>query len=178
MTGPPETSTSEPASDEPVELRDPAWRDPAWIERLRTSGIRIDRQGQFIHEGEPVRHEGMRRAFLRWLDRLPDGRYVLRLDAKRYAYLDVEDTPLLATSLRWQGKRAFLGLNDGAEEVLDPATLTIDANGVLRTQVRDGRLEARLTTDAATVLAERISGTGADAVLRCEGKTTAIRARA
>lgn len=167
-----ESESGQETIGEPAELS-----DPAWLERLRTSGIRIDRQGQFIHEGEPVRHEGMRRAFLRWLDRLPDGRYVLRLDAKRYAYLEVEDTPLLATSLRWQGDRALLGLNDGQEEALDPTTLTIDQQGVLRAQVREGRLEARLTTDAAAVLAERITGSGADAIVRCDGKSTPIRAR-
>ncbi|HEY0706980.1 MAG TPA: hypothetical protein VGG33_09290 [Polyangia bacterium] len=176
---PPSPSASSATDDkrgdsvEPVELR-----DPAWLERLRTSGIRIDRQGQFIHEGEPVLHEGMRRAFFRWLDRLPDGRYVLRLDEKRYAYLDVEDTPLVATSLRWQGDRAYLGLNDGREEPLDPATLNIDSEGVLRARVREGRLEARLATDATTVLAERIAGSGPGAQLSCDGKTTPIPARA
>jgi hypothetical protein len=157
----------------------PQLKDPAWLERLRTSGIRIDRQGQFIHEGEVVRHEGMRRAFFRWLDRLPppDGRYVLRLDAKRFAYLEVEDTPLVATSLRWQGDRALLGLSDGQEEPLDPATLTVDAAGVLRAWVREGRLEARLATDAATVLAERITGTGPGASVSHAGSSTTIRAR-
>ena len=64
--------------------------DPELIERLRRSGIRIDREGQFIHEGEPVRHEGLRQALFRWLDRLDDDpdkgeavRYILRLDPRR-----------------------------------------------------------------------------------------------
>ena len=160
--------------DEPAQLR-----DPAWIEKLRISGIKIDRQGHFIHEGEPVEHEGMRRAFFRWLDRLPepDSRYVLRLDDKRYVYIDVEDTPLLATSLRWQGDNPLLGLNDGREESLDPATLTIDADGMLRARVREGRLEARLATAAATALAERITGSGPNAILKSCGKETPILAR-
>jgi hypothetical protein len=131
--------------------------DAELIARLRRSGIRIDREGQFIHEGESVRHEGLRQALFRWLDRLDDGRYVLRLDARRFAYLDVDDTPLVVRSLRvGPGDRVGLVLSDGAEEALDPATLTIDDEGILRCWVRGGRLEARLSTSAAAALAERI----------------------
>ena len=107
----------------------------AFIERLRRSGIRVDREGRFIHEGAEVTHEGLRRALFRWLDRLPppDGRYILRLDARRFAYLDVDDTPLVARAARVDPAGAvWLALSDGAEEPLDPATLTVDAAGVLR----------------------------------------------
>ncbi|HXU03254.1 MAG TPA: hypothetical protein VN903_19945, partial [Polyangia bacterium] len=72
--------------------------EAAWLEQIRRSGISIDREGRFIHEGAEVTHEGLRRALFRWLDRLPppDGRYVLRLDERRFAYLeDVADTPLV-----------------------------------------------------------------------------------
>ena len=62
----------------------------AWLEKIRRSGISLDREGRFIHEGAEVTHEGMKRALFRWLDRLPppDGRYVLRLDERRFAYLE------------------------------------------------------------------------------------------
>lgn len=132
--------------------------DPELIERLRRSGIRIDREGRFIHEGEEVRHLGLREALFRWLDRLPppDGRYVLRLDSRRYAYVDVDDTPLVARSARLDGGRVLLGLSDGSEEALAPETLTVDGAGVLRCRVRDGRLEARLATSASAALGEAI----------------------
>jgi uncharacterized protein len=134
---------------------------PELIEKLRRSGIRIDREGDFIHEGEPVRHEGLRRALFRWLDRLDDGRYVLRLDERRFAYLDVEDTPLVVRALRvaLSGDTVSLQLSDGAEEPLDPTTLTVDGQGILRCWVRGGRLEARLATSATAALAERITET-------------------
>jgi hypothetical protein len=128
----------------------------AFIERLRRSGLSIDRDGRFVHEGALVTHEGFRRALFRWLDRLPDGRYVLRLDEQRFAYVDVADTPLVAHGLRWEGDRALLALSDASEEPLDPASLTVDDAGVLRCQVRGGRLEARLGIAAAAALAERI----------------------
>jgi hypothetical protein len=131
--------------------------DAELLERLRRSGIRVDREGRFVHEGEEVRHEGLRRALFRWLDAEPDGRVVLRLDARRFAYVDVDDTPLVARAARLDGERALLALTDGAEEPLDPATLTVDEAGVLRARVRGGRLEARLDTSAVAALADRLS---------------------
>jgi hypothetical protein len=132
---------------------------PELIEKLRRSGIRVDREGDFIHEGAPVLHLGLRSALFRWLDRLPDGRYILRLDERRFAYLDVDDTPLVVRALRVDADRVWLQLSDGAEEALDPTTLTLDSQGILRCWVRGGRIEARLATSAAAALAERISET-------------------
>jgi hypothetical protein len=164
------------------------------LARLRDSGIRIDREGRFWHEGAPVEHEGLRQALFRWLDRLPvdpahaqpigdEGRYILRLDARRFAYLEVDDTPLVATSLRWdQGgptpPTAMLGLTDGSEEALDPRTLTIDAEGVLRCWVRGGKLEARLATSAAAALAPQITLIEDRPHLRTGAGITAIVPRA
>ena len=147
------------------------------IERLRQSGIRIDREGEFQHEGQPVTHQGLREALFRWLDRLDDGRTVLRLDAQRFAYVDVDDTPLVARGARVADEGILLALSDGSEEALDPATLTIDAAGVLRCRVRHGRLEARLANSAATVLAERIEGDPAHPVLRLGDRRTQIAPR-
>jgi hypothetical protein len=137
---------------------------PEWLEKLRRSGIRVDREGRFIHDGEEVRHEGLKAALFRWLDRLlPDegGRYVLRLDERRFAYLDVDDTPLVARAARVAGDTILLSLSDGAEEPLDPASLTVDRDGVLRAWVRGGRLEARLASSAAAALGDLLAD-GAD----------------
>lgn len=130
--------------------------DPEILERLRRSGFRIDREGEFQHEGEPVRHEGLRRALFRWLDSLPDGRTILRLDANRFAYVDVDDTPLVARAARIDGGAILLALSDGSEEPLVPASLSIDAAGVMRSRVRERHLVARLSTSAAAVVAELI----------------------
>src|SRR5262245_49706324 len=153
--------------------------DPEVIERLRRSGIRIDREGRFMHEGQEVAHAGLRQALFRWLDRLPppDSRYVLRLDEKRFAYVDVDDTPLVVRSLRLDGGRALLGLSDGTEEVLDPSTLTVDGAGVLRCWVRGGRLEARLATSAAASLAERITDEPGGPWLSLSGQRFRLSAR-
>ena len=69
------------------------------LERFRQTGIRLDREGRFWHEGGEIVHAGLRRALLRWLDHLDDGRTILRLDDDRYVYLQVEDAPLLVVGV-------------------------------------------------------------------------------
>ena len=124
-------------------------------------------------------HAGFRRALLRWLDRLPDGRAILRFDERRYAYVDVEDADLLALSARWAGERAILVLNDEQEEELDPTTLELGDGGALYCRVRGGVLTARITTPAYYVLAERIDETAAGVfALRSAGQLHPIQRRA
>ncbi len=148
------------------------------IERLRQTGIRLDREGRFWHEGAVVTHRGFQRALLRWLDRLDDGRPILRLDEKRYAYVDVDDAELLAVSARWDGDRAILALNDETEEELDYPSLTVGAENALYCRVRNGRLTARITTPAYYVLAERIEETpDGGYALRAAGKLHGIARR-
>lgn len=129
---------------------------PEQLEKFRQTGIRLDREGRFWHEGEEITHEGFRRALLRWLDRLEDGRPVLRLDERRYAYVDVDDTELLARGARWEGDRLIVVLNDGTEEELAYDTLRVRGDNSLVCAVRGGRLKARITTAAYQVLSQRV----------------------
>jgi hypothetical protein len=128
----------------------------AELERLRRSGIRLDAEGRFIHEGDEVRHAGLRAALWRWLDRNPDGRYVLRLDVRRFVYLDVDDAPQVVRSLRWEGGCALALLGDGSEEPLALATVRLGDPGPAYATVKNGRFTARILPAAWAVLAERI----------------------
>src|SRR3954469_12314198 len=92
---------------------------PELIEKMRAIGLRLDRRGTFWHEGTTVSHTRLRQALLRWLDVLPDGRDIVRLDNKRYAYVEVEDAHLRARSARWQGDRCFILWDDDRDEELD-----------------------------------------------------------
>jgi hypothetical protein len=127
----------------------------AEIEKLRQSGIRLDVDGRFWHEGGEVTHHGLRAAFFRWLDRNPDGRWVLRLDDQRFVYLDVDDAPFVVTSLRFDGPRVVLHLVDDTEEELDYPSLRIAPSGVAYARVK-GRFPARLSRAAFTALGERL----------------------
>ncbi|MSP61534.1 MAG: DUF1285 domain-containing protein [Myxococcales bacterium] len=137
------------------------------IERLRRSGIRLDAAGRFWHEGAEVTHAGLRAALWRWLERNPDGRFVLRLDADRFVYLDVEDAPHCVRSLRWEDDRPIALLADGSEENLVAATVHL-RGGVPYCEVKGGRFEARIAPAAFGTLAER---------LRDEGGATWLDAR-
>jgi uncharacterized protein len=139
------------------------------IEKLRQSGIRLDAEGKFWHEGAEVTHHGLRAAFWRWLDRNPDGRYVLRLDEKRFVYLDVDDAPFFIRSLRWDGGRAIAQLSDGSEEALDCKTLQIGPNDAVYAIVKNGRFDARVSTSAWGTLAERIVERDGRTVLDADG---------
>jgi len=129
---------------------------PELLEKLRAIGLRLDRVGRFWHQDEEVTHPRLRQALLRWLDVRDDGRDIVRLDPQRYAYVDVEDAHLRATSARWDGDRARLVLDDGSDEELDYGSLQSAADGTLYCGARGGRLRCRITTPAYYVLAERI----------------------
>ena len=128
----------------------------AEIEKLRQSGIRLDGDGRFWHEGAEVQHHGLRAALWRWLDRNPDGRWVLRLDDQRFVWLDVEgDVPYVVRSARWDGDRAIVRLADDSEEELACDTLEL-VDGTPFCRVKGGRFAARISTLAWNTLAERI----------------------
>lgn len=139
------------------------------LERFRRSGIRLDAEGRFHHEGEEFRHAGLVAALWRWLDRNPDGRYVLRLDERRFVYLDVEDAPHVVRSLRLEGGRAILRLADGSEEPLDGATVRLSPAGVAYCRVKGGRFEARFAGAAWSALADRIEERDGSAWLLLDG---------
>jgi hypothetical protein len=144
------------------------------IEKLRQSGIRLDAEGRFWHEGAEVAHAGMRAAFYRWLDRNPDGRWVLRLDENRFVYLDVDDAPFVIRSLRWEGDRAFVQLSDESEEELAYATLRLRSDRPYATV--KGRFDARLATAAWSALEPRLADENGKFVLDAAGARHEIRA--
>lgn len=150
---------------------------PELLERFRRTGIRLDREGRFWHEGAEITHAGFRRALLRWLDRLPDGRPILRLDERRYAYIDVDDACLVVTSVRWDHDRAIATFNDGTESELDYASLGVGAGDALYCAARDGVLDARLTTAAYYALAERLEEADDGFALRARGRLFRIGER-
>jgi hypothetical protein len=148
---------------------------PEMLERFRTIGLRIDRSGKLWHQGEEVTHPRLRQALLRWLDVSPDGRDIVRLDAQRYAYVEVEDAHLRVTSARWDGDRAWLLLDDGSEEELAYDSLESSADDAAYCRVRGGRLRARLTTPAYYTLAERIVEGPEGFVLQAAGAQHPVR---
>src|SRR5262245_54244283 len=148
---------------------DAATLTPELLEKFRSIGLRLDRAGRLWHQGEEVRHPRLRQAILRWLDVTPEGRDIVRMDARRYAYVDVEDAHLRATAARWQGDRLELSLDDGSEEELAYATLEVGPDDALMCRVRGGKLRARFWSAAQQVALERVERDGPGYALRAAG---------
>jgi len=143
---------------------------PEMIERFRAIGLRLDRDGRLWHQGQEVSHPRLRQAILRWLDVRDDGRDIVRMDAQRYAYVDVEDAHLRVTAARWQpGDRLELSLDDGSTEELAYATLTVGSDDGLRCRVRGGKLRAKFSSQAQQVALERVERDGPGFALRAAG---------
>jgi hypothetical protein len=126
------------------------------IEKMRAIGLRLDRTGTFWHEGTAVTHPRLRQALLRWLDVRDDGRDIVRLDDKRYAYVDVDDAHLRAVSARWDGPRCIVHWDDDTESELDYGSLRQAADHALYVRAR-GRLRGRIGGPAYHAVAERIA---------------------
>lgn len=126
--------------------------------RLHTredSGIRLDADGRWWHDDEPVVHPKIVRAWNRGIERAPDGRYLLRF-GRDFAHVTVDDAPLTVVGLREEGGAIVLALSDERDEPLDPGTLRLSNRGVLYCTARGGTMPARLSRDAHFALGDRL----------------------
>jgi hypothetical protein len=121
------------------------------LELLRAqSGLSIDRDGRFLHRGEPITHARTLDVLWRSLERVPDGRYLVRV-GRESAYVAIEDAPYAIRGVLAEEAPPALLLSDGTREPLDPATLAVGADGVLRCRVRGGH-RARFSRPAQIAL--------------------------
>ncbi|MCA9665769.1 MAG: tRNA (adenosine(37)-N6)-threonylcarbamoyltransferase complex dimerization subunit type 1 TsaB [Myxococcales bacterium] len=154
----------------------------AFVEKMRQTGLRLDREGRWWHEGGVIEHAGLVRALNRWLDRLEDergegGRFILRLDARRYAYVDVDDAPFIVRSLSFDDEGVMLHLSDERDERLDASTLAEGDDHALYARVRAGRFEARFSRAAHNLLAEHIDEIDGAFVFEHAGQRATISPR-
>jgi uncharacterized protein len=119
--------------------------DDATLELLRSSsGLSIDAEGRFLHRGEPITHARTLEVLWRSLEPAPGGRWLVRV-GRESAYVAVDETPYTVRGLVEDGSGApALLLADGTTEPLDPRTVSVAADGVLRCQVKGG-VRARFT---------------------------------
>jgi hypothetical protein len=136
------------------------------LELLRSrSGLSIDDEGRFLHRGEPIEHERTLEVLWRSLARVPDGRWIVRI-GRESGYVEVRDTPFVVRAVGGleEGERPWVLLADGSREPLDPATLRLGADGVLRCGVKGGA-DARFSRAAhvalGSALEEAPEGSGA-----------------
>ena len=102
-----------------------------------------------------------------------DGRDIVRLDDKRYAYVDIEDAHLRARSARWDGDRCFVLWDDDQEEELDYGSLSQAVDHAFYARAR-GKLRGRIAGPAHHAVAERVIEDGAGFALPAAGKRWSI----
>ncbi len=148
----------------------------------RETDIRVDRDGVFWTEGQPLGHPGLQRAFAGWIDVDDEsGRYILR-NAINWCFIRVEDAPLLVRGLEDGPDGLRVAISDGTWETLDVDSLRIepapaDADGAVvpYCDVRHGRLPARFTPNAAYALLARVEARGEDLILPVAGREVRLR---
>ena len=108
--------------------------------RSRESTIVLNSDGRFVHEGEPVVHPGMRRAFASWLSRHPDdGRFILD-NGYDWTYLTVEGASAFVENVRAAPDGSpELVLFDGTVAALAPAQVWVDENERLHAHLSGGK---------------------------------------
>jgi uncharacterized protein len=115
------------------------------------SGLLLDRELHWFHDGEPVLHPRIVELFNESLAPTEDGRFQLRIGTD-WAYVTVEDAAYRVTGLDAGETRVFLRLSDKTGEALEPSTLALGPDGVLTARVKGGRAKARFSRQAQVSL--------------------------
>lgn len=143
----------------------------------RESTIVLDREGRFFHDGVRVEHPALEKALRSWIALHPDDGRPILTNGYDWCYFRVEGTPLFVDAVAvGEDGAAALRLFDGTEEPLDPASLSIDADGVVCARVRGGTMEARFTRHAQTGLAPLLVSADPPSV-RVGGRTVVLPPR-
>jgi hypothetical protein len=152
-SGPDPGAAGAPAPDDGPALSDPPPTfTPLPPGASRETRIARDALGRWSDDGAPIEHEKLARAFDRWVDRAPDGRYCLH-NAIHWVYVSIEGPPAFVRAAAIEGDEVRLTLAGGRTERLDPDTLRVGPDGALYCDVRGGRLPARFDNAATMALA-------------------------
>jgi hypothetical protein len=114
------------------------------------SGLSIDEEGRLLHRGEPITHARTLEVLWGSLTRAADGRYQVQVGRER-AEVEVGDAPFGVRAVTLEPGTPRLHLTDGSVESLDPSTLSLGRDGVLRCVVKGGH-RARFLRPAQAAL--------------------------
>ncbi len=141
--------------------------------RSRESQIVLTKDGRFFHEGAPVQHPGMKKAFASWLSRHPDdGRDILS-NGYDWTYLTVEGARYFVQSVRSRAGQPEVTLLDGRELPLDAPAVSCDSEGKLWLLLPEGE-RASFTPAAQLELAPWLVEEEGAVGLRISGRFSPI----
>ena len=131
---------------------------------LPPCNILIDREGDWYYRGSPMQRDDIVSHLCQHLRREKSTElYIIQLGKQR-CYLEVEDAPLVVTSVLHQEEKEkddqeelFLSIKHlKTNQPLDPRTLWVGRENVLYCKVMDDRISARFLRPAYYQLAEFI----------------------
>ena len=131
---------------------------------LLPCGIVIDQEGDWYYRGSPMHRADIVSHLCQHLRREESrGLYIIQMGKQR-CYLEVEDTPLVVTSVLHQKEKEkedqaeiFLSIKHlRANQPLDPETLWVGRENVLYCRVMEGTIPVRFLRPAYYQLAEFI----------------------
>ena len=137
------------------------------------SGISLDGELRWFHDGEPVEHPRIVEAFNRGLRVTDDGRFKLEI-GNDWCFVKVAGPAFGVTAVDVSEEGLSVRLTDRTAELLDPATLLVGADGVMTVKVKGGRATARFSRDAQFQLGELAVETEKGPVLRAAGREWAL----
>lgn len=144
--------------------------------RSRETTLWRDRAGQWFDGEQRIRHRGVARAFDRWLERAPDGRYRLR-NAVNWAYVRIEGSPYFVRQLKAHADALWLTLSDGSKERLDPQRLSHREATWFFAEVKQGSAEAQFDRHCAQRLADYLRLEGEAVLLDLGGQAYPLASR-
>jgi hypothetical protein len=129
---------------------------PRWHTR-EDSGLRLDKQVRWWHDGELIEHPHIIEAFNRGLRVTDDGRFQLHF-GDDWCFVAVEACAFTVVAVdSASSERLSIRLSDRTAEWLQPHTLALDDEGVLTVEVKNGKARARFSRDAQFHMAEFLS---------------------
>ena len=139
--------------------------------RWKLPRLAINRDGEWLDDGEEITHPGILANLWGTLRRDATG-YFVQTGPVRIP-VEVADTPYVVTRVEPEGQTLRLTLNDGTQELLEPATLRFTPDEIPYCSVKEGRWEARLSRAAAWLLGRLVEydEQSGRAILRLGGQT-------
>jgi hypothetical protein len=121
--------------------------DPGRRHTREQSGLVLDEEGRWFHDGAPVEHPKVAQAFHRGLERAPDGRFVVRVGPD-WCFVEVRGMPLqvLSALVDRAAGAVELTYSNGLIEPLRPRSLCA-SEGILYCVASTG-LSARFSRSA------------------------------
>ena len=115
--------------------------DDPTLQRLReASGLRLDAEGRFWHQGDLVEHQRTREALHRGLHRAPDGRWATRIGGE-WGYVAVDDAAFFVQRIEPDPAlpgALWLWLEGGEEESVPAASICSGARDALYLRLASG----------------------------------------